>query len=197
MQYLQNNPVDLVFLDIQMPGMTGLQLVSSLPQKPLFIFVTAYEQYAIQGFELDVVDYLLKPVRRERFATACERALEIFKVNSKPASVVEERTYLFIQADYMMVRVNFEDLLWVEGHKDYMKFHFKTTQKPLVARTSMKALEDLLPERLFIRIHKSHLVAKSAITAIQKNAVFLNGTELPVGEMYREQLLAFMGGVRG
>lgn len=195
LQYLQENEVDLVFLDIQMPGITGLQLIQSLARKPLFILITAYEQFALQGFELDVVDYLVKPVRFDRFLKASSKALDIFQARYKDKIVEEkeERDYMFVQADYKMIRVNFEDILWVEGLKDYVRFHFDKGMKPLVARLSMKTLEENFPAKSFLRIHKSYIVAKRAITAIQKNMVYLNEMELPVGDLYRDQVQQYVG----
>lgn len=195
LHYLQQNEVDLVFLDIQMPGITGLQLIQSLSSKPLFILITAYEQFALQGFELDVVDYLVKPVRFDRFLKASGKALDILQIRSrdKVMEEKEERDYMFVQADYKMIRINFEDVLWVEGLKDYVRFHLDKGMKPLVARISMKTLEETLPSKLFLRIHKSYIVAKRAISAIQKNMVYLNDCELPVGDLYREQVQQYVG----
>lgn len=195
LQYLQQNEVDLVFLDIQMPGITGLQLIQSLAKKPMFILITAYEQFALQGYELDVVDYLVKPVRFDRFLKASNKALDVFQIRNKNTSVEhkEERDFMFVQADYKMVRLNFEDIRWVEGLKDYVRFHLDKGQKPLVARMSMKTLEETMPDKLFLRIHKSYIIAKRAITAVQKNVVHLEETELPVGDTYRDQLQDFIG----
>lgn len=194
LQFLQSNEVDLVFMDIQMPGITGLQLIQSLTKKPLFILVTAYEQFALQGYELDVVDYLVKPVRFDRFLKACTKALEIHEARNKYiASNGKDKDHIFIQADYMMVRVNFDDIRWVESLKDYLRIHMTGGQKPLVARMSMKSLEEQLPDTQFLRIHKSYIVAKAAISAVQKGTVFLNDLQLPVGDNYKEALQQFIG----
>lgn len=194
LQYLQSNEVDLVFIDIQMPGLTGLQLIQSLPKKPLFILVTAYEQFALQGYELDVVDYLVKPVRFDRFLKACTKALEIHEARNKSTvNNGQERDHMFIQADYMMVRVNFEDIQWIESLKDYLRIHMTGSQKPIVARMSMKSIEEQLPATRFLRIHKSYIVATAAITAVQKGTVFLDDIQLPVGDLYKESLQRFIG----
>ena len=194
LQYLQSNEVDLVFIDIQMPGLTGLQLIQSLPKKPLFILVTAYEQFALQGYELDVVDYLVKPVRFDRFLKACTKALEIHEARNKSTiNNGQERDHMFIQADYMMVRVNFEDIQWIESLKDYLRIHMTGSQKPIVARMSMKSIEEQLPTTRFLRIHKSYIVATAAITAVQKGTVFLGDIQLPVGDLYKESLQRFIG----
>jgi two-component system LytT family response regulator len=194
LQYLQSNEVDLVFIDIQMPGLTGLQLIQSLPKKPLFILVTAYEQFALQGYELDVVDYLVKPVRFDRFLKACTKALEIHEVRNKSTvNNGQERDHMFIQADYMMVRVNFDDIQWIESLKDYLRIHMTGSQKPIVARMSMKSIEEQLPATKFLRIHKSYIVATAAITAVQKGTVYLGDIQLPVGDLYKESLQRFIG----
>jgi DNA-binding LytR/AlgR family response regulator len=194
LQYLQSNEVDLVFIDIQMPGLTGLQLIQSLPKKPLFILVTAYEQFALQGYELDVVDYLVKPVRFDRFLKACTKALEIHEVRNKSTvNNGQERDLMFIQADYMMVRVNFDDIQWIESLKDYLRIHMTGSQKPIVARMSMKSIEEQLPATKFLRIHKSYIVATAAITAVQKGTVYLGDIQLPVGDLYKESLQRFIG----
>jgi DNA-binding LytR/AlgR family response regulator len=188
--YIKEHPVDLVILDIQMPGLTGLQFIQSLVKPPLFILITAYEQYALEGFNLNVVDYLVKPVHLDRFLKACDKVLEKKQAPAKPHS---ERDYMFVQADYKMIRINFKEILWIEGLKDYVKFHLASPAKPLVARMSMKSLEETLPASQFIRVHKSYIVAKDSITAFQKNILFVDNTEIPIGDSYKDAIIAFMG----
>lgn len=195
LQLLRNGGIDLVFLDIQMPGITGLQFIQSVPQKCMFILVTAYEHYALEGFNLNVVDYLVKPVAFDRFVLACNRALELdglqkgsFKGGEKEAPP----QYFFIPVDYKMLKVVFDDIVWIEGLKDYVKIHLRSEAHPLVASMSMKTLEDQLPAASFLRIHKSYIVSKNAITALRKASIFLGVTELPVGEHYREAVDAFV-----
>lgn len=195
LQLLRGGEIDLVFIDIQMPGITGLQFIQSVPQKCLFILVTAYEHYALEGFNLNVVDYLVKPVAFDRFVLACNRAQElhglqkgVFKGGEKEADPL----YFFIPVDYKMLKVVFDDVVWIEGLKDYVKIHLRSEAHPLVARMSMKTLEDQLPASSFLRIHKSYIVSKNAITAIRKSSVFLGSNELPVGEHYREAVDAFV-----
>src|SRR3954447_4295111 len=133
---IQEQNVDLVFLDIQMPGITGLQLIKSLNPRPMFILITAYEKYALDGFDLDVVDYLLKPVSLERFIKACNKAWELHKLKNKPAEISKEAdpSYFFINADYSHIKIDFGDIVWVEGLKDYLKIHLRENAKPIVAR---------------------------------------------------------------
>ena len=196
MKVLQDNPVDLVFLDIQMPGLTGLQFIQSLAQKPMFILITAYEKYALDGFNLEVVDYLVKPVALERFVKACNKALELHQLRARNAAVGSGGAapeYIFVNSDYSLLKVVVADITWVEGYKDYIKIHLKNSTSPVVTRMSMKTIEDLLPRSSFVRIHKSYIVSIAAVTAIRKNSVFLGKLELTVGENYREELMNFTG----
>jgi DNA-binding LytR/AlgR family response regulator len=188
MQVLQRQPVDLVFTDIQMPGLTGLQFIQSVPTSCLFILITAYEKYALEGFNLNVVDYLLKPVSLDRFVKACNKAWELHQLKNKatPAPAQPVADYFFINVDYSLLKVAFIDITWIEGLKDYVKIHLKSSERPVVARMSLKALEEQLPASLFLRIHKSYIVSKESITAIRKNSVFLKTLELPVGDNYKE-----------
>ena len=191
---IQEQPIDLVFLDIQMPGLTGLQLINSLPNKPMFILVTAYEKYALEGYHLNVVDYLVKPVALDRFIQACNKARELHQLKNRVStSATEDPTYFFINVDYSHVKVNYADIMWVEGFKDYLKIHLKSTANPLVARISMKSFEELLPASQFIRIQKSYIVSKNSITAVRKNSVFIGALELPIGENYKEAVIALLG----
>lgn len=188
MKTLQENKIDLVFIDIQMPGLTGLQFIGSLENKPLVIFITAYKQYALESYDLSVVDYLVKPVALDRFVKACNRAKELHELKAmKQQHVVQPSAeYFFLNVDYSQVKVMFNDIIWIEGLRDYIKVNLKSTKKPLIVRTSLKAIEPELLQNKFIRIHKSWLVAISEITAIRKNSIFIKEIELPVGETFRD-----------
>lgn len=192
---IQHEQIDLVFLDIQMPGLTGLQLIQSLAIKPMFILVTAYEKYALESYNLNVVDYLVKPVAFDRFLKACNKAWELFKLKNTAATTLKEveSPYFFLNVDYSHIKVVFADIIWVEGLKDYIKIHLKSTTKPVVARISMKSIEEQLPASIFIRIQKSYIVSKDYITAVRKNSVFIGTAELPVGENYKEAVMALLG----
>jgi two-component system, LytTR family, response regulator len=184
MKTLQENKIDLVFIDIQMPGLTGLQFIGSLENKPLVIFITAYKQYALESYDLAVVDYLVKPVALDRFIKACNRAKELHELKTIKQQPSAE--YFFLNVDYSQVKVMFDDIIWIEGLGDYVKVNLKSTKKPFVVRTSLKAIETELPSNKFIRIHKSYLIAIAEITAVRKNSVFIKEMELPVGETFRE-----------
>jgi two-component system, LytTR family, response regulator len=191
MKVLQLQTVDLIFLDIQMPGLTGLQFIQSLSQKPMIILITAYEKFALEGFNLDVVDYLVKPVALERFVKACNKAWELHQLKtiaSSPGGPPSD--YFFVNVDYSLLKITFTDIMWVEGLKDYIKIHLKSSPKAVITRMSMKAMEEQLPAQKFIRIHKSYIISVDHITAIRKNNVFIGALELPVGENYRDAVSA-------
>lgn len=190
MKLLKEQDVDLIFLDIQMPGLTGLQFIQSLRQKPMIILVTAYEKFALEGFNLDVVDYLVKPVPLDRFIKACNKAWELYGLRQNPGqtpgSILPE--YFFVNVEYSLLKVEFADIQWIEGLKDYIKIYLKSTSKPVVTRMSMKALEEQLSASRFIRIHKSYIVSIASITSLRKNSVFIGIAEFPVGDIYKEAL---------
>ena len=195
METMAKQAVDLVFIDIQMPGLTGIQFISSLEKKPLVIFITAYKQYAVESYDLDVVDYLVKPVPLERFIKACNRAKELYGLKSSATIPASQpiKNHFFVNADYSQLKITFDDIIWMKGYGDYIKFHLKSAEHPLVVRTSFKELDMELPRNKFIRIHKSYSVAVDAITAIRKNSIFLGGKELSIGETFREDVEKLLG----
>ena len=180
---IQQEQIDLVFSDIQMQGLNGLQLIKTLTVKPMFIMVSAYHSYAIEGYELDVIDYLLKPVSYERFVKAANKALAQHNLLQKNRLQVD---HIFLHVDYSLLKVMVDEIRYLEAVKDYVKIHYTNDRKPLLIRTSMKAMEELLPEARFYRIHKSYIVHFNQITAIRKNSLFLHDLELPVSEQYKE-----------
>jgi DNA-binding LytR/AlgR family response regulator len=197
MTVLQKETVDLIFLDIQMPGLTGLQFIQSLSKKPMFILITAYEKYALEGYNLDVVDYLVKPVPLDRFIKACGKALELHELKtSKGSNAVADTNpgYIFINVDYSLLKIVLSDILWIEGLKDYIKIHLKSApNKPIIPRMGMKAIEDELPASQFMRVHKSFIVSKEHITAVRKNSVFIGAMEIPVSDNYRDVIMGITG----
>lgn len=195
LEILQQEKIDLVFLDIQMPGLTGLQFIKSLPNTSLYILVTAYDKYALEGFNLQVVDYLVKPVAIDRFVQAAKRAqdLLVLKQQNSKSTQISDKDYFFLQIDYSHVKVSFSEIRWIEGLKDYVKLHMKDPSRPLIARISMKTLEQQLPTAQFLRIHKSFIVSTHFVTSIRKNSLFIGEMELPVGENYKDAIAAFLG----
>ena len=190
MKVMQQQTVDLIFLDIQMPGLTGLQFIQSMTEKPLIILITAYEKYALEGFNMNVIDYLVKPVSLERFILACNRAHEMheLKLLKTQSRNIPANDFMFVNVDYSQVKVIFSDISWIEGLRDYLKIHLRSAGKPLLVRASLKSIESELPAGKFIRIHKSYILSLDSITAIRKNSVFIKESEFPVGETYREEV---------
>jgi two-component system LytT family response regulator len=188
MQIMQENSIDLIFCDIKMPGINGLQLVKSMQQKPMIIFVTAYQEFAMDGFELDVLDYLLKPVPLERFLKACNKALKQYDQQRKdlvPQST-PHNNHLFVYADYSLIRLNHHEITHIEGLKDYVKLYRSGQPKPILSRISIKALEEQLPSEQFFRTHKSFIVNLSYVQSIGRGRIKLNETEVPYGESYKD-----------
>lgn len=194
MKVMQEQEIDLVFLDIQMPGLTGIQFIQSgFSQNTMFILITAYEKYALEGFNLNVVDYLVKPVEFHRFVKACNKALELHELKHARGDKMVEPDFLFVNVEYSLVKVQKSDILWIEGLKDYVKIHLRSSASPIITRASIKSFEEQLSPTHFIRIHKSYIVAVSAITSIRKNSVFAGKMELPLSDNYRESIYKLTG----
>lgn len=190
--FLQSQSVDLLFLDIQMPGLTGIQFLQGLSKTPpLVIFITAYEQYALEGYSLDVVDYLLKPVSFERFLKAANKANDKF-TSRAPVVAAPPTTYIFVNSEYNLVRIDFAELAYIEGLKDYVKIFLMSAARPVITRMSMKSLEEILPADQFVRVHKSFIVSISKITSIRKGRIALLKEQIPISEHYRENLYKFV-----
>lgn len=195
MEILHVETVDLVFCDIQMPGISGLQFVKSLPQRPMVIFITAYHEFAVDGFELDVVDYLLKPVPLERFLKACNKALHLHDIQKKPLAAATEpnRDHLFVYADYNLIRINHGEITYIEGLKDYVKLHRNGIAKPVLSRITIKALEEQLPAHQFFRTHKSYIVNLGYVQSVRKGRIKLEDAEVPYTDNYREVISRMTG----
>lgn len=194
MKAVQEQKIDLVFLDIQMPGLTGLQFIQSLTMKPMIILITAYEKYALEGFNLEVTDYLVKPVSLERFIKACNRAKELFDLkNTSTTSAKPSPDYFFVNVEYSLVKVTVDDIVYIEGLKDYIKIHLHSSTKAIITRMPMKTIEEQLPAEKFLRIHKSYIVSVAFISAVKKTSVFIGSIELPVSDNYRDAIATITG----
>lgn len=186
---LQKQRVDIIFLDIHMPRLNGLQFLQSLHHPPLVIIISAYEKYAVEGFNLQVADYILKPFSFDRFLKACNRAAELFQVKSSVNSPSTEKNFdFFVNVEYSHVKIVAADILYIESCKDYLKIYLTSAVRPVVTRMSLKTIEAKLPVAAFIRTHKSFLVAVSKITTIKRDLVCIGETEIPVSETFRENI---------
>lgn len=185
---LQNETVDLIFLDIQMPGLNGLQFLESLPKPPMVIFITAYKEYAFDGFNHQAVDYLLKPVSFERFLKACNKAHDLFNLQNKSLQKDPLPDYFFVFVEYNQVKILIQEILYIEGMKDYVKIFLANHQRPVMTRMSLKSLEDKLSGHQFVRTHKSYILSAKKITAIKRDLVCIGAVELPLSESYKADL---------
>ncbi len=188
-ELIKQGKVDLIFLDIQMPVITGTQFLRSLPKPPMVIFTTAYQQYALEGYDLDIVDYLLKPIPFDRFLKAVNKAEELFRLRSKEQQnlpIVEDVNFFFIYSEYKQIKIYFEDVLYVEGLKDYVKIYVKQQSKPILTRMNLKMMATKLSPQLFCRVHHSFIVALDKISAFQKTKLLLGEKEIPIGRKFAE-----------
>jgi len=187
---LQNEKIDLAFLDIQMPKLSGLQFIQTLQQPPMIILITAYEKYALESYNLNVVDYLLKPVSFERFLKACNKAKALFDLKNKKNVLQNEQApdHIFVNVEYTLVKILFIDILFIEGLKDYIKIHLSFTSKPVLTKITLKAMEEKLPADKFCRIHKSYIINAGHISIIKRDLVTIGGHEIPVSDFYKGNL---------
>ena len=191
----ENRSIDLIFLDIQMPGITGVQFLKSMVSNPMVIFITAYEQFALEGFELNIVDYLLKPVSFERFLKATNKANELFqlKTNLVPVKINLEE-HFFVNAEYSLVKIKYADILYIEGLKDYIKIYLSTQSRPVITRMTMKRIEEKFAALPFMRIHKSYIVSLNKIESIRNLKITIGTHLIPVSEQFSEDLMRRIGG---
>lgn len=191
---LNEKKIDLIFLDIEMPDITGVNFLKMLSVKPMVIFTTAYDKYALEGFELDVVDYLLKPVSFERFLKAVNKALELFNLNKNLDSVpkVDTTKHIFVKSEHKIVKIDLSSIMYIESMKDYVKIFCGA--KPIFSLMSLKQIEALLPPNEFIRIHRSFIVSLAHINFIGKSKVVIGTESLPISALYRDEFFKHLGG---
>jgi DNA-binding LytR/AlgR family response regulator len=188
MQYLQHQHVDLMFLDVQMPRLLGTAFLRTLRNPPKVIFTTAYKEYAVEAFDLDAVDYLLKPVSLERLIKALNKLTkEPLAEEKEIPAIVEEEGFVYVRANRKMIKVKYSAILYIESMKDYVKIILKN-EKPLLVKQSISSIEEMLPAGLFLRIHRSYIVSIEHVTAFTNHDVEIGGTEIPIGRFYSQQL---------
>jgi two-component system, LytTR family, response regulator LytT len=202
---LHQQKIDLIFLDIQMPDLNGIELARVLGKGadiPRVIFTTAYNQFALEGYKVDAIDYLLKPFNYEEFLRAAQKALNYHELLNRynapapAAAVIEEHAddnYLFLKVEYQLVRIALDDILYIEGLKDYVKVHLKGVDKAVLSLTSLKALEEKLPSKRFMRVHRSFIVSLDKVTSMTKNSVQIGKMLIAVGDQYKEAFGHFLG----
>lgn len=182
-KYLDKYPVDLIFLDIQMPAQNGIDFYKMLEKDPMVIFTTAYSEYAVEGFNVNATDYLLKPFSQERFDQAVQKARKEFDTRKNRT----EQNHLMIRADYKLYRVEYEDILYIEGLDDYIQIHLVNKPK-IVARFSMKNIIELLPQSRFVRVHRSFIVPIRKVSSVQHKSLQIGTETIPIGETYKEDI---------
>jgi DNA-binding LytR/AlgR family response regulator len=184
---MRENGIDLIFLDIHMPRISGLDFISSLPNPPQFILVTAYSEYALQGFNVNATDYLMKPVPFDRFLKAVNKAYELFRLRKAGGPVPESQSqrFILVKSGYQTIKVILDTILYIEGLKDYVKI-YTDGKKAILSLLTMKGLAESLPGEKFMRIHKSYIIAIDRITAISRNRVMIGDKWIPIGENYRD-----------
>lgn len=191
LDFLTKEKIDLIFLDIRMPGISGMQLIKVLTNQPMIILTTAYEKYAVEGFEMNVLDYLLKPFSYERFLKAVTKARRRYQLMNPAESKAEKGeadegpAFIFVKADYKQVKINVADIRFVEGLRDYVKIYVE--ERPVITQISLKAIEEKLPRKYFIRVHRSFIINLRYIQYIQRMQIRIGTYDIPIGENYREQ----------
>lgn len=190
-QVMQQTPIDLLFLDIHMPEISGLAFAQSLQQKPMIIFTTAYAEYALQGFDVQAVDYLLKPISPERFLQAVTKAHELYLLQNQAVVNQSNNEFILVKSEYQTVKINYADITYIEGLKDYVKIY--CGKKMILTLLNIKNIYDKLPKHLFIRVHKSFIVSIAAIERIDRQRILMGDKYVPIGDMYKEEFERRMG----
>jgi DNA-binding LytR/AlgR family response regulator len=191
--FLSTHTIDLIFVDIQMPDLTGIEFIRTLEDPPKIIFTTAYEKYAVEGFKLNAIDYLLKPFSYEEFLKASIKARKQIELeaNTLP-SIDTNNQFLFLKSEYKIRRINFDDILYIEGLKDYIKVYIKGDDKPVLSLNSIKSLEQKLPENKFMRVHRSFIVNLDRIDTIERSRIIFGKIYIPVSDQYKDKFQEFL-----
>jgi two-component system, LytTR family, response regulator len=190
--FLQNNPVDLLFCDIQMPKLSGMELSKMLPEKTRIIFTTAFSEYAVEGFRVRALDYLLKPVSYDDFLSAAIKAKEFFE--TAEASKGRKIKSIFVKTEFRLQQIDLDKITYIEGLKDYVKIHLNDGSSPVLSLMRLKTLEDTLPGDDFVRIHRSFIIRLKCIEAIERNHILIGSDRIPIGETYQEALFKSISG---
>jgi two-component system, LytTR family, response regulator LytT len=191
--FLSGNQVDLVFVDIQMPDLSGIEFTRLIEKGPKVIFTTAFAKYALEGYKLDVVDYLLKPFSYEEFLASVQKARNLINLEQNALhKVVSNEKFLFLKSDYKIRRINFNDILYIEGLKDYVKVYVKNDPKPILSISTLKLIESKLPESKFMRVHRSFIVNLNRIETIDRSRIVFGKAYIPVGDQYKGKFQEYL-----
>jgi two-component system, LytTR family, response regulator LytT len=191
--YISKNHIDIVFTDIQMPGLNGIEFTRSMVNGPVVIFTTAFDKYAIDGYKLDVADYLLKPFTYEEFLTSVHKAERMIRSITKPADeVLSNKEFLFLKSDYKIKRINFRNILYIEGLKEYVKVFTIHSDKPVLSLSSLKILEIKLPADKFLRVHRSFIVNLEKIDTIDRSRIVFGKKYIPIGDQYKDKFQEYL-----
>jgi two-component system, LytTR family, response regulator LytT len=191
LEVVNETQIDLAFLDIQMPDISGMQLAHKIDNKIMIVFTTAFENYALEGYKVNTIDYLLKPFNFEEFYDAAIKAKNIFD-SRNTASVSSNNQYIFIKTEYRIERIEFSNILYIEGLKDYVKIYLQHQQNPVMSLISMKSIGENLPEQQFMRVHRSFIVNLTKIQTIERSRIIFGNTYIPVSDNYKEQFREFV-----
>jgi two-component system response regulator LytT len=192
-EFLSDNQADLIFVDIQMPDLSGIEFTRLIEKGPKVIFTTAYAKYALEGYKLEIVDYLLKPFSYEEFLTAVRKAQRLIKLEQRSPDKVEANDeFLFLKSDYKIKRINFNDILYIEGLKDYIKVYIRNAPRPVLSICTLKLLESKLPGDRFMRVHRSFIVNLSKIDTIERSRIVFGKTYIPVSDQYKDKFQEFL-----
>lgn len=197
MQEMHDNPVDLIFLDIQMPELNGLDYSRMISPQTRVVFTTAFNQYALDGYKVNALDYLLKPISYPDFLLAANKAQEWFRLveqsqQSEKKENQDEKLSIFVKSDYKLIRIELKNILYVEGLKDYVKIYEENASRPVISLMSMKAMEEMLPADRFMRVHRSYIVQKEKIRIIEHNRIVFGNTYIPIGDSYKQAFQDFL-----
>lgn len=189
MKMLPDNPVDLLFLDIQMPELNGLEFSHMVPEDTRIVFTTAFGQYALDGYKVNALDYLLKPISYTDFLQSVNKAVQWFdRKRGTDNEPTDKSDFIYVKSDYKLIQISLKDILYIEGLKDYVKIHLEGESRPILSLTSLKALEEKLPTDRFIRVHRSYIVQKQKIKVIDKARIVFGKEYIPVSESYKQEL---------
>ena len=192
MKVIRSTPVDLLFLDIQMPELSGLEFATILSPKTMIVFTTAFDRYAVESYKVNAIDYLLKPIAYDAFLHSANKALQMLETRSTQKSVKSEERFFYVKSEYKLIRILIDNILYIEGLKDYVKIRLAAPQKSVNCLMNMKALEDYLPQQDFMRVHRSYIVNLKRVEAIDRLRVVIGDTFIPISDTYKDAVTQFI-----